>query len=41
MEKLYKQAKHNKAEVKQRSFVHPMLADAKLQTENKAFEIIS
>jgi hypothetical protein len=40
MEKLYKQAKHNKAEVKQRSIVHLMLADAELQTENKTFEII-
>ena len=41
MEKLYKQAKRNKAKVKQRSFMHSMLADAELQTENKAFEIIS
>ena len=40
MEKLYKQAKHNKAEVEQRSVVHIVLADAELQTENKTFEII-
>lgn len=40
MEKLYKQAQHDKVKVKQRGTVYPMLANAELQTENKAFEII-
>lgn len=41
MEKLHKQAKHDKTKVKQRSVVHPMLANAELQIEDKALKIIS